>query len=56
MDAASVPNIDLALLNAVVGPAISCASVHGMLVVQASACRVDLVDLIAHLEGGRLVV
>lgn len=51
MSAAGVADIDCALLDAVAWLAIGRATVNGVLIVEAAACRVELHELIAHDDG-----
>lgn len=48
MCAAGISDINGSLLNAVIRSAVRRAAVDGMLVVEASACRVELGKLVAH--------
>lgn len=54
--AASVADVDGALLDAVAGPSISCTPVNGVLVVEAAAGRVELHELVAHVGGGDVLL
>ena len=53
MGAAGVADIHLSARHLVVGSAIGCAAVNGMLIIETTTGGVDLGDLIAHL--GRLL-
>lgn len=48
---ASIANQDRPFLDAVAWSSVGSASVNGVLVVEASASRVQLNDLVAHDEG-----
>lgn len=52
MQAASISDVDVTLLDMVARASISDAAVHGVLVVEATAGRVDLQQLVAHLGRG----
>lgn len=51
MHVAGISDVDLTTLDAVIRSAISRATVDGVLVVEASASRVNLHDLVTHGEG-----
>lgn len=51
VQAADITNEDCTRLHAVAGPSIRGASINGVLVVEATACRVQLDQLVAHCAG-----